>query len=151
MPHINHIGMHDAPGDDSYNACFGCCLWPTFYAWMIWLGRMVNVHSGLLTCSSSTILVCMMHLGMTTAKHTLDAVCDLHFTHEWLDKDKWTFVLSRLLTSTILVSMHLGMTTATHALDAVFDLHFMYEWLGLDEWLKSIPAYLHVPLQPYWI
>ena len=122
MSHINHIVVHETSRDDIYNACFGCCLWPTctFYTWVTWLGRMVKLHSRFLTCPTSSILVCMMHIGMTTAKHASDAVCDLHFMHEWLTCSS----------STILVCiMHLGMTTVRHASDAVCDLHFTHKWL----------------------
>ena len=42
------------------------------------------VHTRLLTCPTSTILVSMMHLRMITAMNASDAVCDLHVTHEQL-------------------------------------------------------------------
>ena len=74
---INYIDMHDASRDDNCNTCFGCWLWPIFYAWMI-LGQ-----SHLLKNPSSTLLTCMMHLGMTTEMHASDADFDLYFMHEW--------------------------------------------------------------------
>ena len=60
------------------NACFRCCLWPTFYVWA------TLVHSCLLTTPTSTKLVCMMHPGMLNLMHASDAACDLHFTVDWL-------------------------------------------------------------------
>ena len=81
---INHIGMRDASGDANHNACFGCWIWPTFYGWTTWLRRTVQVNSRLLTTATSTILVCMMHLGMLTTMHASDAGSDLHFKVERL-------------------------------------------------------------------
>ena len=87
--YINYIGMHDASGDANYNACFGCWLWPRFYGWTTWLRKKGQVHSRLLPTATSTLLVCMMHLGMLTTMHTSDAGSDLDFTVEWLGQKEW--------------------------------------------------------------
>ena len=82
--YINYIGMHDASGDANHNACFGCWLWPRFYGWTTWLRRTGPGPFRLLSTATSTILVCMMHLGMLTTMHASDAGSDLDFTVERL-------------------------------------------------------------------
>ena len=143
--YINNIGMHNASRDACPNACFGCWLWPTFYAWMTLLlftvmvpfhqihyiiycyWRKVQCHSCLLTTQTSTILVCMMHLWILIPMSNFWCWLWPIFYH-------WTTpalsCLQATPTSTLLVCMmHLGMLTigTLHASDSGCNLNSRFQ------------------------
>ena len=58
--HINQVCMHDPSSLSNCNACFGCWIWPTFFASATWLRSFVQVHYRLLTNPTSTKYICMI-------------------------------------------------------------------------------------------
>ena len=104
------------------------CVSPTdiICAWITRLENMVKVHSRLLTCPLSTILICMMQLGMAS---TMYALTDLYSKHEQFGLETWVksileywYVPHQTYWFAWCIFI-LGMTTAIHALEADFSLY----------------------------